>query len=424
MSAPHDEGPQIRRAPGAESGDNLATVVLDDLTRPRPPNRGRAWRTAAVVALVALVAVGILHGFTSGGGGGTVSVAPTATADDPGLLVESNVNYGTLTLNGKPVSGSPPLIVKPRPGDNTLTLSAPPFNPHTCRLRWPAGPRDVSISGCDRGSASGAVIRGQTLGEIQFIQLTLSGDDLPPDLQAAALSALTHALSSVHFKTTVPAGDYIATGRDDQGHITSVRAATSLRSALSFTLTPPGSPGFRVCGGILCGVPGGFARATDTAHLWSVSVPVSARWQFGADSGGQAISTDAPLDSSIPLNLSYDDSASSWQVGLPDTHLLNASRLDDDLLLNLCSGGSAQLFEIAQTRQLTAGQLSDHGVEGCLIVTAPNGAFFPGLGTPPPPDDGQFVWRFGVLLAANAAAHTLAPDLPLAPPDEIKTVAA
>src|SRR5690348_10298836 len=217
MSTPHDEGPLAQHAPDADS-DDLTTVDLDDAMRPRPPSRGRAWCTAAVVALVALVAVGILHGFASGGAvGATVSVAPTATADDRGLLVESNVNYGTLTLNGKRISGALPLIVKPRPGANTLTLSAPPFNPHTCRVQWPD--QAVSISGCDRGSSTGATLQGQTLGEIQTIQLTLSGDDMPPDLQSAALGALTHALGGVHFKTTVPAGDYIATGHNDQGRI-------------------------------------------------------------------------------------------------------------------------------------------------------------------------------------------------------------
>ncbi len=49
MSTPHDEGPFIRRASDADSGE-LATVDLDDAMRPRPPGRGRAWRTAAAVA--------------------------------------------------------------------------------------------------------------------------------------------------------------------------------------------------------------------------------------------------------------------------------------------------------------------------------------------------------------------------------------
>lgn len=422
MSTPHDEGPFIRRSSGADSGE-LATVDLDDAMRPRPPGRGRAWRTAAVVALVALVAAGILRGFTSGSGGGTVSVLPTTTPDDPGLLVESNVNYGTLTLNGKRISGALPLIVKPHPGTNTLTFSVPPFNPRTCRLQWP-DPRE-STEACDISTVTGATLQGQTLGEIHTIQLDLSGDDLPPDLQTAALDALTQAMDGVRFKTTVPAGDYIATGRDDQGRITSVRAATSLGAELSFTLTPPGQPGFRPCGGILCGSgPATFGQSDAQTHLWSVFVPVSARWQFDDSSGGQIASADEPLDSSLPLNLSYDDLTSSWQVTAPDTPVLNTSTLDDVLRASLCSGGFTQLTAIAQARQLTTGQYSDHGVEGCLIVTAPSGAFFPGLGTPPPPDDGQFVWRFGVLLAANASAHALDPDLPLAPSDEIKTVAA
>jgi hypothetical protein len=50
-------------------------------------------------------------------------------------------------------------------------------------------------------------------------------------------------------------------------------------------------------------------------------------------------------------------------------------------------------------------------VEGCELGAAINGV-----------DGGRYVWRFGVLLAADAQAHRILPALPLASPAEIAAV--
>jgi hypothetical protein len=58
--------------------------------------------------------------------------------------------------------------------------------------------------------------------------------------------------------------------------------------------------------------------------------------------------------------------------------------------------------------------LHDNGLEGCeLALQTAQGA-----------NAGHFVWRFGVLLAADRPAHTLLPSLPLAPASELAAVGA
>lgn len=56
--------------------------------------------------------------------------------------------------------------------------------------------------------------------------------------------------------------------------------------------------------------------------------------------------------------------------------------------------------------------LNDQGARGCEIMLAVNNAY-----------QGTFLWRFGVLLAADTQAHTTDAHLPTAPPDEIAALA-
>jgi hypothetical protein len=55
--------------------------------------------------------------------------------------------------------------------------------------------------------------------------------------------------------------------------------------------------------------------------------------------------------------------------------------------------------------------LHDRGVEGCELGATINRV-----------DGGSYVWRFGVLLAADAQAHSILPALPRASPAEIAAV--
>ena len=70
--------------------------------------------------------------------------------------------------------------------------------------------------------------------------------------------------------------------------------------------------------------------------------------------------------------------------------------------------GQQQLSVAEQLRSQAA-----TGPEGCEIVAAV---------VNPTNRPANFIWRFGVLLAADPAAHFVLPGLPLAPADEQRAV--
>src|SRR5262249_10129578 len=93
-------------------------------------------------------------------------------------------------------------------------------------------------------------------------------------------------------------------------------------------------------------------------------------------------------------------------------HLSAEPNLAQEMQYALCSVGSAILYS-----KLLGGRpanfnspnaLSNRGVEGCLLSAQLSEQ-----------EHGTFLWRFGALLAADAGAHTLLPDLPIAPQAEV-----
>jgi hypothetical protein len=60
---------------------------------------------------------------------------------------------------------------------------------------------------------------------------------------------------------------------------------------------------------------------------------------------------------------------------------------------------------------MTIGTLYDRGAEGCELVLKEQSV-----------EQGRFLWRFGVVLAADAQAHATYPELPVAPPEEIAAI--
>ena len=117
----------------------------------------------------------------------------------------------------------------------------------------------------------------------------------------------------------------------------------------------------------------------------------------------------SPQWGQVTLLLSYR-AASGWQV-LPPTaeDPPIAGQRSTQLSSLLCSSGILALRDQAGTDAIT--QLSDRGMEGCALGLKTN----QGL-------TAQFVWRFGVLLAANESARALLPNLPLASARDIAAV--
>ncbi|MGZ3682043.1 MAG: hypothetical protein ACXVDI_26085 [Ktedonobacterales bacterium] len=118
--------------------DRMREVDLDAVVRRQTPPRTRLIQVG--VLLTALLVVGglVFHGYQAG------QAQATTVRDDFSMNVAifSNVNHGTLIVNGTKLDVHPPVTVTLRPGTNTISIAAPPFRPRTCRVdlsRQPAG---------------------------------------------------------------------------------------------------------------------------------------------------------------------------------------------------------------------------------------------------------------------------------------------
>ncbi len=426
---------------GELDGDAVAGESAEDdgleavLTR-RSPRRRRILQLASV-----LVALGIVVGLVANSLVPLQSLpallAPATATPDPSListvLVTRSVTWGTLTLNGRVVAGSVRGHVTLRPGDNTLTLTAPPFLPRVCHITAPihVKPGRVAASGsCSVGFASGdgcpptatpeECVGGQYRQVI--IDIGPSADDLPPDLRRGAVTYLRQTLSNLaQFTTSVPQGQYVATSFDPASHtIHSQRAAAPLTAELTVAAdvrdstdgAPAGASGYGYasdCATLHCPVHTGPFDTVQLPPNWGLAIPEILTWRFTSASGALIGSVAIEATEFLTVYLAYDDQA-GWQLVGPRPVIGEAG-----ISSGLCIAG-AQLLAVTQPAGYTVGTGGSgrplRGIEGCALqLRASDGT-----------SQGLVVWRFGVLLAADAATQKLLPNLPLAPPDEVKAV--
>ena len=117
-----------------------------------------------------------------------------------------------------------------------------------------------------------------------------------------------------------------------------------------------------------------------------------------------------PYADLLTLYLAYDQ-AQGWHAVMPDGTDSIAEQVQR---LNCGAGGTMLTLQIAR---LLSGEdwnvlpLVQRGVEGCLLDLQQHSE-----------ELGHFLWRFGVIMAADDKAHTTLPSLPVATADEIAAV--
>jgi hypothetical protein len=400
---------------------------LEQILQRRVPLRVRLIQGLGLLILGALAA-GLLRQTvltTPGGSGGVVPTpSPTVVALGP-VLVLSNLSYGAVTLNGVALPGSLPLVTRFRRGPNILTLSALPFRPRICHIQWPTL---QSSDGCeiDTGVGPPHSVGGQMMTPAVTVYLSFGSTDLPSSVETRALAAVTKALQAMPLRITVPGGDYLATGVDGQGHILSLQATTPVQADLLVTVSAfDGGESF-------CDDPGCVSlrdSATGrgiTRPSWVVDAEIRVEWDFTVNNSHVVHSTVYSYYLPSSLLLTYDPQT-EWQVDLSNTEQVNGFGLSGALALATCELGASLLSTLTNPLLTTAQQpeyqvatVDNNGIGGCTLqLTRTGGTGVTGTdGT----NAGSFVWRFGVLLAADAEAHALLPYLPLAPSSELAAV--
>jgi hypothetical protein len=291
-------------------------------------------------------------------------------------------------------------------GRNTLTFDAAPFPEVTCTI-------DAIGASSEGGAAyqsDGLCSVGGYADGINII-IYLTGEGLAPTVAARAISTLRVAVSQLPTEfADVPAGEYYATGISSSGTITYARATEPLPARLDYAANTTHAStdqfsGFGgACSELFCG--GATFTSPPGAAAWLVSEPVLLQMHFETQDGRQMGTLTLPASSPQSFALAYRTDG-TWQTVNLSTELPQP-RADQ------CLTGYTLLQ--AQLRATTFsgndGSFggSAHALTGCKMTSGTG----PGAAT--------FIWRFGVLLAADAAAHALLPALPMAPPSAIQAL--
>jgi hypothetical protein len=404
----------------------LATDDLDVVLARRASPRRRLVQLGAIIVPILVAASLVLRGTLPAATPSSTYVAvPTWTPLPIPITVTSNVSFGTLTLNGKPLAGPPPRDITLRPGNNIITLAAPPFSTQSCVVHGP-----LIMSGSQAIFRSDSTCQITTEGDAGgypthvYVMLMISGDTLPPDLRASAQALVARTLDIASPQTaTVPVGDYYATGMSGKGVPNARRATVPLTATLTQTFmdsaaiaSATASYPFPIeCSSALCA--GGYDPSQPLpSHAWLVDVQTVFRWYFTTPSGllAGSLVLPAPIPRMVMLIYNPDD---GWQVAEPWPSPYDLSPGQPVL----CQAGMDVLGQASSSQGGVNGDFGMRQPEttvddmrGCALqIMSSNDTVL-----------GTFIWRFGVLLAKDKDAHALLPSVPIAPSQEIAAVGA
>ncbi len=405
--------PSTPLLPEQHTGD--AAPIDQEPEGPRSPlPRKRVIHIALALVAIVVVAVtfrGVITPTSPPPGAASSAATDLRPSLPPLTLVNSNINFGVVTVNGEQARGPVPLFFSP-PRDDlyTLVITAPPFEAKACAVKFIGG-APLSIFGGDCFINSGdfptLTANGLTATPAYVVTIEFRGDDLPQDQQDQINTLLTGSITAQQ-TTTVPAGSYIATRLNDDGTIISRRTSVPLKASASLRASDQvGSFGIG-CGALICSTGGGLLGDYPlTGQVWAISVSVALRWRFTTSGGDVLGDVSFPATQVVSTLLTYTTDT-GW--GLSSQSLPSGQFSPEDGLGNLdCATGALDTQQQLQGASFSVSWPVVKGIEGCLISIQPVGSV----------SRGTLLWRFGVLLAVNDEAHALLPRLPIAPPAEV-----
>jgi hypothetical protein len=404
---PHDTSANTESPPGIELEGALAP-------RASPVRR---LRRVVLTALVCLVAGGVLlRELVLARPEGSVPTSLAPGPPGPAVLL-SNVSFGTVTVNGQRLLGSPPLELPLQVGWNRIMYDAPPFARQNCGIQWSGSGRVYSdCPTIGQGLASDVVIDGLVVRPSALVVFKLSGGDLTPPLYAAARTTVAADLAAVtSYTDNVADGEWVAVGGHWPDDIASRQVTGFTRANAAFGLYDDRNTAPRLahCGTALCA--GGLfytTASTQVGPVWNVAPDAYYVWHFSDGAGFSGASLPYPVSPSVSVPLAYD-AAHGWY--LLDARIHNGYPLPLAVLLDgtFCDAGSLALEALTPlSLGPIATVISNGGPKGCAIA----------LQSQKLQPLGRYVWRWGVLLSADGEARMTLPDLPVASANEIIAV--
>ncbi len=429
---PHDSMTDAHDHPPTDSASgHLSSVELDTLLQPKQSSRKRFVQAGSITLAVLLVIGFFVYPHWSGAfGHNDAGTPPSTSTPDVPIVLLSNITYGSLSVNGKQLNSPPPAIAYLHPGNNTIDLKTPPFLPQHCEITWP----DQHLTGptCTiKYDTQTFTIRGRSVVPVFVIDMLLTAAQLPQDARDAALQLVGQALTDLSATSSllVPAGQYFAVGNlpDSKLHVNQSTETIQAKvvTDASVERPPVGGPD---CSNLGCANsldPEGatlLTQAFGTSNVWVIESVVSLRLDFTTTQGTSRGSLMLSTFDTLSLFLSYTPNG-GWRVLTADPVKQQFTvTLSDQIDEYVCGAGREWINQLAQqtvpaTTFSSFGEMNTpntHGLRGCEFQVQAQQS----NSTQP----AQFLWRFGALLAENAAAHQLFPGIPMAPRDEIAAV--
>src|SRR5579884_2399478 len=403
-----NEGDQERRV--------LPRLLAWGLQDPQTTLRRWRWPLTALTCLalaLLLFSSQALTAFWQLATGSTPLVALSSHGD---LFYFPNLpTWGRFWLDGRPLSYTPtasgqlPLRL-PR-GAHRLTWQAEPFYPQSCTFSVPPGGKGQTC-GIHAMQPAPGVSAGSAF-QLSF-SAPLSLQQLPPEQQKALISATQALLDTLQSKETVQPGEWYQSplyGDSFQ------RATQPLSAQLRFLLSTNIST-LANCLGVTwgegCSIAGADCRLfctlpwPATGNEWDVAAIMQPLWSYVGIRTATTFTARSHEDF-VTFRVSWQQA--NWQVSF---HEQSASIFENpgcittvDTLLRYSSYPPLQ-----EQQELSWSFFSGaNRASGCVAlgnVLGPAGISLS------PFADALFLQRFGVLLAANRAAHRLLPALPQA----------
>jgi len=411
---------------------------------PRPPVRPAV--IIGIIALVVLIVAGGIFATAKFVGGNTNAVpTPTLVPGSNLFYVQTSPAWGNFFVDGQPLAHMPtnPVVDVPlqlSAGVHQVTWQAEPFTQHCVIVVPPV----VSQTRCLANDPV-PITKGPNKGlSAYLITFTTSFSDLTPAQQQPLFQAAQKALDALQASDTVQPGEQYADLNAPQFIAT---ATTPLRATLRYQLdtglAAPCAGQFFLNFGTTCsingqdchlfcdadqtqpGQPGQLVKATP--GLWDVSGIVRSTWTY-TTLNGQIVAQNQPdeadnLGTEYLVNLYITYANGQWQVStktpVNSTNLTISPSCEAANYLVIQVGFSTfSNINLPGNPNASISWNTSYGsnlAAGCLLTATAlppqNNSATP---VPTPPPFAHCLYRFGVLLALDHAAHALWPNLPLA----------
>lgn len=356
---------------------------------------------------------------------------PTATLI-PGsdlFYIQGDPSWGSVSVDGHTLSSLPdPASGKPiqlSRGIHGIVWSAEPFMPQRCLVYVP--PRPSTSQSCTAKNTWQVRNGSSTQVSAAVIAFTESLAMLPGTQRTALIQVSQATLARLQATETVQPGESYA-NIPSNNHVSI--ATQPLRATLRFHLDTNPNSNFP-CASDLSGTSATCENAGQDCHLfcspefdlpdvgfqrkdWNTSAVLQATWEYKTLDGHVVAQNqpDAPdINASeylLPLSISWD--GSKWHVTLssvdPACTTAENTTAGNQSFSSISVGGTSQMINW----QFAVGS---NRAAGCLAAAT----LQPANPTTPATSHGPVaycLYRFGILLAANALAHRYWPQLPIA----------